>query len=271
MLRLAREQLGGTWVKDAYLASRRGLYGAERAVRRLARSERLCPRLGVYGRKVYSQNDEDGILEYLFSRIPRRESFFVEIGVGPPWRGGTLRDVRETGLECNCRLLAARGWRGLFIDGESYPAQLGVKQEFVTAENINKLLANYMVPEDFDLFSLDIDGNDYWVWEALEYQPSVVVIEYNAAIASSESKTIPYDPAFDWSAHGRTKYYGASLLALERLAQRKGYVLVYANGVNAFFVRSGLVPNRADFVYQRIYRYKDIHAELRGDEVWQQV
>ena len=272
LLRRARAQLGGTWVKDAYLASQRGLYGVERAVRgRLANPERLCPRLQVYGRKVHSQNDEDGVLEYLFSRIPPRESFFVEIGVGPPWCGGAPGDVRKYGLECNCRLLAARGWRGLFIDGESYPAHLGVRQEFVTAENINELLANYEVPEDFDLFSLDIDGNDYWVWEALAYQPSVVVIEYNAAIASSESKTIPYDPSFSWSAHGRTKYYGASLLALGRLGERKGYALVYANGVNAFFVRSPLVPNIADFVYERIYRYKDIHAELRGDEVWQEV
>ena len=143
----------------------------------------------------------------------------------------------------------------------------GSNREFVTAENINELLANYEVPEDFDLFSLDIDGNDYWVWEALKYQPSVVVIEYNAAIAMSESKTIPDDPAFSWSAHGRTSYYGASLLALKRLGERKGYVLVYANGVNVFFVRSSLVPNRAAFVYERIYSIQGLSrraARRRG-------
>lgn len=272
LLRRARQQLGGTWVKDAYLASWHGFHGAERAIRRLAGSDRLCcPRLQVYGRKVHSQNDEDGILEYLFSRIPPRESFFVEIGVGPPWRGGALQDVTKTGLECNCRLLAERGWRGLFLDGESYPASLGVTQGFVTAENINELLVDNGVPEDFDLFSLDIDSNDYWVWKALKYQPSVVIMEYNAAIAAAESKTIPYDPEFNWSAHGRTAYYGASLLALTRLGEQKGYTLVYANGVNAFFVLSSLVPNRGDFVYERIYKYKDCHAELRGDEVWQEV
>jgi hypothetical protein len=272
--RLMRSQLGKAMplLKDVRLATQRGLYSPERAIRhRLVSSEKIRPRLQVYGRKVYSQNDEDGILEYLFSRIPRCESFFVEIGVGPPWHGGTKQDVRNTGLECNSRLLAERGWRGLFIDGESYPAQLKVKKEFITAENINELLAKYGVPEDFDLFSLDIDGNDYWVWKALTYLPSVVVIEYNASIDVSESKTMPYDPKFDWSAHGCTKYYGASLLALKRLGEQKGYSLVYANGINAFFVRSTLVPNSADFVYEKIYRYKDGHAKLRGDEVWQEV
>lgn len=259
------------WLRGWAFALRTRLYTPERVARALLRragwrADRLEPRLQVYGRRVHSQNDEDGILEHMFATLGPCQGYFVEIGVGPPRDGRAIDET--TGLECNCRLLAERGWRGLYLDAGDYPPHLGVTRAFITAENINQVLDDNGVPEPFDLFSLDIDGNDYWVWRALRRQPRVVLVEYNSNLAAGESKTIVYDPGFNWAARGCTKYYGASLLALTRLGREKGYTLVYANGVNAFFVDTGLLPNAVDFRYHDIYRHADRHAPLRGDEVW---
>ncbi|MDD5041831.1 MAG: hypothetical protein PHX87_00550 [Candidatus Peribacteraceae bacterium] len=123
---------------------------------------------------------------------------------------------------------------------------LGVYQEFITAENIEPLFRKYGVPEAFDLLSIDIDGNDYWVWKAItHFHPRAVIMEYNANKGPDASVTIPYDPAFRWDG---TDYQGASLRALEHLGREKGYTLVATDrcGVNAFFVLNGLVPGNFD-------------------------
>ena len=101
------------------------------------------------------------------------------------------------------------------------------------------LLAKYDIPQHFDLLSIDIDGNDYWIWDAITATPRVVVIEYNSSILPPQRKSITYNPTFRWDG---TEYYGASLSALEALGRRKGYRLLYcdARGVNAFFVLTEL-------------------------------
>jgi len=118
-------------------------------------------------------------------------------------------------------------------------------QECVTAENIQALFRKYQVPRVFDLLSIDIDGNDYWVWKTIaDYHPRVVVIEYNSTIPPTESKSVPYDPNYMWD--GSTNYFGASLLALARLGDQKEYTLVGcdSSGTNAFFVKQELVRGR---------------------------
>ena len=118
-----------------------------------------------------------------------------------------------------------------------------IKKEFISAENINEILKKYDVPERFDLLSIDLDYNDYWIWEAIEtYVPRVVVIEYNATLGPSESQVVEYDPYHRWDG---TDHFGASLLALGRLGHLKGYELIGCDskGVNAFFVRSDLVED----------------------------
>lgn len=183
--------------------------------------------LNLFERKVYSQNGEDGIIEYIFSKIKTTNKYFVEIGAG-------------NGTENNSRYLKSKGWIGLQIDALKAP---GIKAHYVTAENIESLLRKYKTPTTFDLLSIDIDGNDYWVWKAItSYHPRVVVVEYNASIPPHQSVTIPYNPQFSWD--GST-FFGASLKALTKLAQSKGYQLVgtTTNGVNAFFVQQELVNN----------------------------
>ena len=227
--------------------------------------------LAKYGKTVYSQNDEDGIIEYIFASIKPTNRFFVEIGVGPPWKKGRFLDVNEVGLQCNCKLLADRGWTGVLIDGQQYPPRFNVKSEFVTAENINAILSKYAVPRDLDLFSLDVDGNDYWIWKAMTYRPRVVVIEYNQRLAGNVSKTIKYDPQFCCGKNGSSDFYGASLLAMKKLGDEKHYTLAYANRVNAFFIRADLISNNDAFQYDRVCPTDSMgsaQTDLSGDEGW---
>ena len=192
------------------------------------------PDLEKSERKVYSQNGEDGVLEAIFEAIGTTNRFFVEFGV-------------HDATECNTARLLEQGWTGLMMDGSgiSQNPLATIRNEFITRENVSALFAKYQVPEAFDLLSIDIDGNDYWVWQALTYRPRVVVIEYNASVPHEYRLTIPYDPRFQWDL---SDYFGAGIRALAELGESKGYELVYCEraGVNAFFVARSALP--ADYV-----------------------
>jgi len=177
--------------------------------------------------RKYSQNGEDGIISIIFHKIGTTNKFFVELGV-------------EDGKECNTRNLLKQGWQGLQIDCIKSRNKF-VKKEFITAENVNVLLKKYRVPKNFDLLSIDLDGNDYWIWKAIKnYEPRVVIVEYNGVIPVDEAISIPYDPSFVWDG---TDFFGASLLALRNLAELKGYELLGCDsrGVNVFFCKKELV------------------------------
>lgn len=198
---------------------------------RIAR-ELKAPRFPVsdltrYERRFRSQYGEDGLLQAIFRILGTTDRYCVEFGVG-------------SGRECNtAHLVGRRGWTGLWMDGKvpQRSTALPVRAEFITAENILDLFRKYNVPAEFDLLSIDIDGNDYWIWKKLSaYRPRVLVVEYNASIPPTEAKVMPYDPSHVWD---KTDYYGASLLAFEQLGRSKGYSLVACEsyGNNAFFVR----------------------------------
>lgn len=186
-------------------------------------------------RKVRSQNGEDGVLEAIFAEIGVTNRYVVEFGAGD-------------GNECNAAYLLEQGWHGLLMDG-AQSKNSRVHQEFITAENISLLFAKYQVPNEFDLLSIDMDGNDYWVWQAIQHRPRVVVIECNAHVPPPTRSVSKYDPLFRWNG---SDYYGASLAAMQSLGQRKGYALVYCErtGTNAFFVANELIP--ATFVSRPI-------------------
>ena len=107
----------------------------------------------------------------------------------------------------------------------------------------NELFEKYDVPDEFDLLTIDIDGNDYYVWEAIRKMPRVVNIEYNSHIPPNESKSIEYEPNFIWKGDD---YYGASLLALKILGERKGYTLIGCDstGTDSFFVKNELIGDK---------------------------
>jgi hypothetical protein len=202
-------------------------------------------RLLRYGFKLYSQNDEDGIIQEVFRRIGTTTRTFVEFGV-------------ETGAECNTAKLLIEGWRGLWIEAKADNAgairrrfapflqdgRLTLTQDLVTAENIDTLITAGGLAGEIDLVGIDIDYNDYWVWKAITaVRPRVVAIEYNASLRPPLSLTVPYDPHGSWDG---SNFYGASLEALVRLGADKGYRIVGCSiaGVNAFFVRADLCGNR---------------------------
>jgi predicted O-methyltransferase YrrM len=198
-------------------------------------------RLLRYGAKAYSQNDEDGILAEIFRRIGANGKTFVEIGSG-------------AGLENNTLALLVQGWRGLWVESDNAKAarartnlaayvasdQLRIENVFVTRENVDALLHKSAPSAEPDLLSIDVDGNDYHLWQAVQsISPRVVVMEYNASWFPPMSLAVAYQERFEWKAN---TYFGASLKALELLAERKGYRLVGCcfAGVNAFFVRADL-------------------------------
>jgi hypothetical protein len=117
---------------------------------------------------------------------------------------------------------------------------------FITRENINELLQTHGRTGEIGLLSIDVDGNDYWIWEAITVvQPCIVVVEYNGLFGSERAVTVPYDAGFRrGQAHPSHLYMGASLRALVRLGTRKGYAFVGTNqaGNNAFFVQRERLP-----------------------------
>lgn len=199
--------------------------------------------LEAHEKKISSQNGEDGVIEAIFAEIGVTNKYFVEFGC-------------EEAIECNVAQLAAQGWTGLLMDGfhKSKNPLVEIKNEFITADNIQLLFQKYGVPEHFDLLSIDIDGNDFWVWKQITHRPRVVIMEYNASIPPHLSRTILYNPRFLWSG---TDYFGASLLALQKLGQSKGYTLVHCEraGANSFFIAnedlpSGFVPRSIEAIYR---------------------
>jgi hypothetical protein len=193
--------------------------------------------------KVFSQFGEDGILQYLIHKCGLTEDLctFVEFGVS---------DYEESNTRF---LLMNNNWRGLVLDGSDdniahiraqpwyWRHDLTAVQDFINAENIDALISNNGFTGAIGILSIDIDGNDYWVWQAIKsVRPAIVVAEYNSLFGASHPVTIPYDKSFMRNrAHYSNLYWGASLAALERLARGKGYVCVGSNsaGNNAFFVR----------------------------------
>ncbi|TPQ36245.1 hypothetical protein C2U70_12885 [Bradyrhizobium guangdongense] len=193
--------------------------------------------------KVFSQFGEDGIIQYLIrqARIPAQCRSFIEFGV-------------ESYDEANTRFLVLNdNWRGLIIDGDLsnvrrvrnssiyWRHNLVAVDAFVDAENINRIFVDNGFSGEIGLLSVDIDGNDYWVWDKIEVvNPMIVVAEYNSVFGPRHAVTVPYEKTFVRSrAHSSNLYWGASLGALVHLGERKGYAFVGSNsaGNNAFFVR----------------------------------
>ena len=205
------------------------------------------PELGDVEFRCFSQNGEDGILLYLFALAGVTNRRVVEVCAG-------------NGIECNAaNLIVNHGWYGLLLDGAAANVACArafysrcrttmfrtpvVEQAWITRENIDRTIAGHSFTGDIDLLSLDIDGNDYWIWQAINcVRPRVAVVEFNALLGPERRLTLPYDPEFQLD-FSRTPYQaGASLAAFVALARDKGLRLVgvQALGFNAFFVRDGL-------------------------------
>jgi hypothetical protein len=192
--------------------------------------------------QVFSQWGDDGIIQFLVNYLDIEHKTFVEFGV-------------ENYTECNTRfLLVNNNWKGLIIDGSLenineikkdsiyWKFDLKVVHSFITTENINEILIKQNMIGEIGLFHIDIDGNDYWIWKALEnITPVIMIVEYNSVFGTDFSWTIPYDASFVRNkVHHSNLYYGASLKSLCELAKSKGYSFIGCNssGNNAYFIRN---------------------------------
>jgi len=194
----------------------------------------------------FSQNGEDGILDVLRHQLTRSNRYFIEIGAAD-------------GIENNTAwLVVAEKYAGLMIEGDAKLAKRanrtvvarcpGVECHtiFATPRHAEELksLALYLDP---DVFSIDIDGNDYYVAQSLlnsGFRPKIFVVEYNAVFGPVRPMTIEYEDNFVFTkAHATQLYYGASISGWRKLFDRYGYrfITVDQNGVNAFFVDPSVV------------------------------
>ena len=194
-----------------------------------------------YEFKVFSQNGEDGIIQFLIQNTEIKNKIFVEFGV-------------ETYKEANTKfLLLNNGWSGLIIDGDKdamekiassdlhWKYDLKSIGNFITKDNINKIIKSAGIEGEIGLLSIDIDGNDYWVFENIDcVNPQILIMEYNSMFGDIHKISVPYDENFVRSQkHYSNLYYGASIAALCDIANKKGYDLVGSNsfGNNLFFIR----------------------------------
>ncbi|MDR0800974.1 hypothetical protein [Fluviicola sp.] len=212
----------------------------------VAQTNKQVPDFRTTGYKVFSQFEEDGLLLFLFSLIGEGSKTFIEIGA-------------NDGINSNCSNLTIHfGWSGLFFEGNPklikrgekfysrIPTPYHPKPQFIQAiikrENINQLIEKTGLSGEIELLSIDIDGNDYWIWDALTIvQPKVVVIETHTEFGN-ENIVVPYDPEYIYPGK-HPVYHGASVVAMNKLAEKKGYRLVGANdmGINQIYLRKDLL------------------------------
>jgi hypothetical protein len=196
---------------------------------------------------VFSQYGDDGIIQFLVDYLEIPTKTFIEFGV---------QNYRESNTRF---LLINNNWQGLIFDGsqknieeikaDNIYTNYGLTAEcaFITKENINHLLQKNQFEGEIGLLHIDIDGNDYWIWQEINViSPSIVIMEYNSVFGKDRSITVPYDKSFvRHQKHYSYLYFGASLLALCNLAEQKGYYFIgsNSNGNNAYFIRKDKIKD----------------------------
>lgn len=211
------------------------------------------PAIAKTGFRLFSQFEEDGKLLYLFSLLDFSNRTFIEFGA-------------DDGINSNsANLYFHHNFNGLFIDGNPKAIERGryffdrhqnldrkppvFVESFITAENINQLFTEAGFVGEIGLLSIDIDGNDYWVWKAIDViQPQVVIIETHNEFGTNDI-IVPYDPDYFYPGK-HPDYHGASPVAMTKLAERKGYRLVGANdlGFNFIYLRNDLLKDKVPTV-----------------------
>lgn len=190
-----------------------------------------------FSRDITSEHGEDGVVEKIFQTIGERERWCVELGA--------LNGVHGSNV---WNLIKKNGWSGVLIEADKTYFEKLQKEyasidgahcinafvSFSGENSLDKLFARTPLPQTFDLFSLDVDGNEYHLWDSMvEYRPRVMVVEFNPSIPNDVVFIQPRDMKV---------FQGSSLRALSELGKKKGYELVATNEVNAFFVRRELFP-----------------------------
>lgn len=226
------------------------------------------------GLRVFSQYEEDGMLLYLFALLDMPNRTFVELGSDDGINSNSANlhyHHRFAGLFIDENVLALD--RGAYFYGRhknTHKSPVVFKQAKITAENVNELIKDAGYEGEIGLLSIDIDGNDYWVWKALEVvEPLVVIIEVHNEFGLNNI-VVPYDPDYSFPGKHPT-YHGASPIAMMRLASKKGYRLVGANdlGFNFIFIREDLLQDEIPTVSVEslLQHPSNVEAQARFEEV----
>lgn len=201
--------------------------------------------LNRFGRRCFSQSDEDGITLEILRRLGIEKGTFAEIGVGD-------------GRENNTLVLAALGWQGFWVGGEPLAYELPENKRlkffngWVNLDNLGGFVESglaFLNKPQVDVLSLDLDGNDYYLIEQLlekGLHAKLFIVEYNAKFLPPIEFCIDYNPQHAWAGDD---YFGASLTSFVKLFKRFDYTLVCCNshsGANAFFVHNAHIQCFAD-------------------------
>ena len=205
-----------------------------------------------YHTRAYSQHYQDGIIERIFEVIGTTNKVCVEFGA-------------KNGLDMSntANLRIAHGWKTILFEPFCSPnSEIGLYKETVTPENVNLLFDKYGVSQNLGFLSIDVDGHDYWIWKALTYQPRVVQIESNVRFKPTESRVYRYKEGEEYP---QGTDGGASVLALKKLGESKGYSLVYRQRHDLFFVKTELL-NKKDVNIPLEKIYSDAYESWYGPE-----
>lgn len=211
--------------------------------------------VNTHKRQVHSQSGEDGIIEKIFETLEIKNGWYCEFGAG------------DGNWICNTRKLREEGWKGVLIEGDaesfnnlktnygSHP-DVSIIESYVSCEpgeSLDDLLSSTDIPSDFDILSIDVDGNDLWIWKSLKkYEPKVVVVEYNPHYNPADSFTIKYDPSHRFNSDN---YYGATAGAFNKLAEEKGYKLIGSTGgLNLFYCKKELSNQFKELDINEVYQ-----------------
>ena len=216
--------------------------------------ERTPDNPALFGFKVFSQVDEDGIIEHVFSRVGDGARTFVELGCG-------------NGSENNTHYMALKGWRGVWVDGgaqnighiaANIPLDtrgLLVQRMFITRENIASAMQSWLgrLGGSLDLLSLDIDGNDAIVLGQIltVTKPRVLILEYNGKFPPPLKLSVAYNPTHGWAGDD---YYGSTLqVFVDQLQGQYRLVSCGLSGANAYFVRDDLAASFSQYLTAQLY------------------
>lgn len=270
------EKMHALYMEQMKIAERQMLLNAQSLI--LSNRDRSIDSLSEVEFKVFSQNGEDGIIQWLIHNVKIENKIFIEFGV-------------QNYTESNTRfLLMNNNWSGLIIDGNEeninyvkkceyyWKHDLQAVSQFITRDNINEIIENAGIKGNIGILSIDIDGNDYWVLESIKcISPNILICEYNSLFGADEAITVPYDEFFvRTQKHYSNLYYGASLKALCDWAEVNDFIFVGCNtaGNNAFFVRrdcinKAMIPTKIEYMESKFAESRNVYGELsfvRGKE-----
>lgn len=207
--------------------------------------------ISAHVRQEFCQSGETGLLEFIFQNIGTTNKYAVEFGASDGF------------YLSNIRYFLNNGWDGLQMDYDTKNSKY-VQKEFISKDNIVELFIKYAVSKEFDLLSIDLDGNDYWILKEVMvmYRPRVVILELNPA--KEGSVTIEYNEKHIWM---EDNYYGASFDAFKNLMEAYGYDLVYNHiELNLIFIRKDIIKNEEKPIVTHITTH--YHKPHTGHGKW---